>query len=348
MRWAKQPSRTGPVLVTGGAGYIGSHVVLALLDAGFETIVLDNLSTGVREAVDPRARFIEGDVCDLPGTSLMQDHGVRAVVHLAGLINADVSVAYPLDYYWANTSGVVALLQSCLEAGVDTFLFSSSAAVYAPGSGDPVREESPTEPATPYGASKLMSERILADVATAHGLRYCALRYFNVAGADPEGRSGQRGGAKSLVKMALDAAMGRRPKLPVYGSDYPTPDGSGVRDYIHVSDLASAHVLVLQRLLEGDTVPPVLNCGYGRGHSVFEVIEAVRKATGLQAPWELAERRPGDLASAVADNAKIRALGWRPSYDDLELMIAHSFRWELAGGSDAKENTPLAFQRRAT
>jgi len=348
MQRAQKPIEHGPVLVTGGAGYIGSHVVLALLDAGYRAVVLDNLSTGVREAVDPRACFIEGDVCDLPGSSLMRDNGIRAVIHLAGLINADISVAKPLDYYWVNTSGVVALLRNCIETGVDTVIFSSSAAVYAAGSGAPVREEDLTEPATPYGASKLMSERILADTAHAHALRYCALRYFNVAGADPKGRSGQRGGARSLVKMALDAAMGRLARLYVYGSDYPTPDGSGVRDYIHVSDLAAAHVLVLEKLLAGAELPSVVNCGYGRGHSVFEVIDAVRRATGLTVPWELADRRRGDLASAVADNTKIRALGWRPLYDDLEQMIAHSFRWELSSGAAGAESTPRSFQRRAT
>jgi len=319
------------ILVTGGAGYIGSHVVLAVLDAGYDAVVLDNLSTGVRSVVDPRATFVEGDVEDTPAvTALMKRAGIEAVVHLAAFINAAESLEKPLEYYLNNTAATAALLQSCVAAGVENFVFSSSAAVYGQPPQPLVDETAPTHPATPYGVSKLMSERILEDIANAHGLRHCALRYFNVAGADPEGRTGQRSGATSLIKMTLDTAIGRRPVLSVYGDDFDTADGSGVRDYIHVSDLAAAHVVVLQRLLAKAAVPAVVNCGYGRGSSVFEVLEAARSVTGRNVPSELAPRRPGDLAAVVADNARIKALGWTPRYDSLKAMIAHAWNWELS------------------
>jgi len=319
------------ILVTGGAGYIGSHVVLALLDAGYETVVLDNLSTGSRALVDPRATFVEGEAGDTGAvTSLMQQHGVRGVVHLAAFISVEGSLSHPLDYYRNNTAVTVALLQSCVDAGVTAFVFSSTAAVY----GDPpeplVTEALPPAPQAPYGASKLMSERILADTARAHGLRNCALRYFNVAGADPGGRSGQRSGASNLIKVALDTAIGRREVLPVFGNDFPTPDGSGVRDYIHVTDLAAAHVLVLQRLLAGSETPEVLNCGYGRGHSVFDVIAAIEAVTGKPVPWQLFPRRAGDLAAVVADSNRIKNLGWQTAYDSLDAIVEHAWNWELS------------------
>jgi UDP-glucose 4-epimerase len=324
------------ILVTGGAGYIGSHVVLAVLDAGYDAIVLDNLSTGVRSVVDPRATFVEGDVEDTPAvTALIKNARIDAVVHLAAFIDAAESLEKPLDYYLNNTAASAALLRSCVAAGVESFVFSSSAAVYGQPPQALVDETAPTHPATPYGASKRMAERILEDVARAHGLRHCALRYFNVAGADPKGRTGQRSGATNLIKMVLDTAMGRRPALSVYGNDFDTADGSGVRDYIHVSDLAAAHVLVLQRLLAKAPVPAVLNCGYGRGSSVFEVVKAARSVTGRDVPWELAPRRPGDLAAVVADNGRIKALGWTPRHDSLEAMIGDAWNWELSGDGHA-------------
>lgn len=325
------------ILVTGGAGYIGSHVALAVLDAGYRAVVLDNLSTGSRALVDPRAGFFLGDTGDIDAvTGLMRRTNTVAVIHLAASISVEDSISQPLDYYHNNTCNTVALLQSCRAAGVSVFVFSSTAAVYGDSPQRRYSETSPPDPATPYGASKWMSERILADAAKAHGLRYCALRYFNVAGADPDSRAGQRGGATNLIAVALDAALGGRAELPVYGDDYDTPDGSGVRDYIHVSDLASAHVLVLRRLLAGEPVPEVLNCGYGRGHSVFEVIEAVGRATGRPPPWKLAPRRPGDLGEVIADNARIKALGWAPEHDSLDAMIADACNWELQGVHDRR------------
>jgi UDP-glucose 4-epimerase len=240
----------------------------------------------------------------------------------------------------------VALLQSCLKAGVGTFVFSSSAAVYGVPPQPLIDETEVAHPATPYGASKLMSERIIADAALAHAIRHCSLRYFNVAGADARGRAGQGPAAKSLIKLALEAALGRRDLLLVYGADFDTKDGSGVRDYVHVGDLAAAHVLVLERLLSAQPVPQVLNCGYGRGYSVFEVIEAVSRVTGTRAAWQLAPRRPGDPAEVVADATRIKALGWTPEHDNIEAMIAHAYNWELAsdalGGarSDPTETRP--------
>jgi len=317
------------ILVTGGAGYIGSHLVFALLDAGYEVFVLDNLSTGARSAVDPRATFVEGEVADTPAvTALMTQARIEAVVHLAAFINAAESLEKPIEYYRNNTAATASLLQSCVAAGVKNVVLSSSAAVYGEPPQALVDETAPTNPVTPYGASKLMAERILQDVAAAHGLRHCSLRYFNVAGADPAGRAGQRSGATSLIKLTMDTAMGRRPALSVYGNDFDTPDGSGVRDYIHVSDLAAAHLVVLQELLANASVPAVVNCGYGRGSSVFEVLEMARSVTGRDVPSELAPRRPGDLAAVIADNARIKMLGWTPRHDSLEAMVTDAWNWE--------------------
>ncbi|WP_395671533.1 UDP-glucose 4-epimerase GalE [Phenylobacterium sp.] len=335
------------VLVTGGAGYIGSHVVLALLDSGHQVVVIDNLSTGARSAVDPRATFVLAEVEDVPTvTSVMQRAKAEAVIHMAASISAEDSLARPLDYYRNNTAVTVAVLESCLKAGVGSFVFSSSAAVYGAPPQPLIDETTVAHPATPYGASKLMSERIIADAALAHAIRHCSLRYFNVAGADAGGRAGQGPAARSLIKLALDTALGRRDLLLVYGADFDTKDGSGVRDYVHVADLAAAHVLVLQRLMSAAPVPEVLNCGYGRGYTVFEVIEAVRRVTGRPAAWQLAPRRPGDLAAVVADSTRIKALGWTPVYDNIEAMIAHAYEWELASSfreparSEATETRP--------
>jgi UDP-glucose 4-epimerase len=324
------------ILVTGGAGYIGSHVVLALLDAGYPVVVLDDLSTGRREAVDSRTAFVQADVRDVAALrAQFAATPIAGVIHLAGVLSAAESVHAPLKYYDTNTTGMIALLTACSAEGVRRVVFSSTAAVYG-GAVDGVRtsEDAATVPINPYGASKLMCERILRDAAAAHGLQTCALRYFNVGGADPQARTGQRGpGAGNLIKVALEAATGRRSVLPVFGDDYPTPDGTGVRDYIHVSDLAAAHVLILARLLRDEPTPAVLNCGYGRGYSVREVIAAVERASGRSLPVEVRPRRPSDVASMVADNSRIQRLGWTPQNDSLDLIVGHAWRWEATSSA---------------
>jgi UDP-glucose 4-epimerase len=318
------------ILVTGGAGYIGSHVVLALLDAGRSVVVLDDLSTGRREAVDARAAFVQGDVRDARRLRALLRQGVRGVVHLAGAISAPESVRAPATYYATNVCGTIAVADACVSEGVQTLLFSSTAAVYGAGvDGQLVDETAPTSPVNPYGASKLMGEQVLRDVARAHGLRVCAVRFFNVAGADPAGRAGQRAaGAGNLMKVALEAAGGERAFVPIYGDDYPTPDGTGVRDYLHVSDLASALVLLTDGLLDSAPIDPVLNCGYGVGYSVRQVIAATEKISGRRLAVEMRPRRPGDVASMVADSRRLRGLGWTPEYAELNAMVGDAWRWE--------------------
>src|SRR5690606_8217395 len=270
-----------PVLVTGGAGYIGSHAVLALLDRGWPVAVIDNLSTGFRFAVPDGVPFYEGDIEDAGLLArIFAEQGTRAVMHFAGSIVVPESVENPLKYYHNNTAKSRALIAAVVEAGVPHFIFSSTAATYGLPEQCPVNEDSPTRPINPYGWSKLMTERMLADSAAAHPLNYCALRYFNVAGADPQGRSGQStAGATHLIKVAVEAALGKRDHVSVYGTDYDTPDGTGVRDYIHVSDLAAAHVLALEALIGEPRRSLTMNCGYGRGFSVFEVLDAVDRVT---------------------------------------------------------------------
>ena len=317
------------VLVTGGAGYIGSHMVWELLDAGEEVVVLDRLSTGFAWAVAPEARLVVGDVGDtaLVG-SLIADHSVDAIIHFAGSIVVPESVADPLGYYANNTCKTRALLEAAVQGNVANFIFSSTAAVYGP-SGEAVREDHSLEPASPYGASKLMSEWMLRDAAAAHGLRYTALRYFNVAGADPRGRTGQSTpGATHLLKVACETALGKRPFMQVYGTDYPTADGTGIRDFIHVSDLVAAHRLALARLRAGgDNL--VANCGYGHGYSVLELIDSVRRVAARDFEVRMAPRRPGDPATVIADAGLARReLGWSPQYDELDRIVADALAWE--------------------
>ncbi|ALK10340.1 UDP-glucose 4-epimerase GalE [Blastochloris viridis] len=318
------------VLVTGGAGYIGSHMVLALIDAGERVVVLDDLSNGFRWAVHPNAELIVGDASDqaLVGR-VIQARGVDAIAHFAAKIVVPDSVADPLGYYLANTVKTRALFAAAVAGGVKHLIFSSTAAVYGTPERNPVTEDARPHPESPYGNSKLMSELMLADAARAHGLGYVVLRYFNVAGADPEGRSGQSTpNATHLIKVGCEAALGLRPGVSVFGTDFPTPDGTGVRDYIQVSDLVAAHLDALRHLRRGGG-NLTLNCGYGRGYSVLEVIETVKRVSGVDFPVTLAPRRPGDPAAIVAGADRIRAeIGWRPAFDDLTAIVGQALAWE--------------------
>ena len=319
------------VLVTGGAGYIGSHAVLALLDAGWPVVVIDNLVTGFRSAVPDAAIFAEGDIADqrLVGR-LIAEQRIKAIVHFAGSVVVPESVTDPLKYYENNTVKSRALIESAVKGEVRHFIFSSTAATYGIPDQVPVAETARTQPINPYGWSKLMTERMLADTAAAHPLNYCALRYFNVAGADPQGRSGQStAGATHLIQVAVEAATGKRSHVSVYGTDYDTPDGTGVRDYIHVSDLSAAHVDALEKLVADPEASHVMNCGYGRGFSVLEVLDAVDRVTNLKLDRRLQPRRAGDPDALIADNSRILAtLPWRPRRDDLDTIVADALAWE--------------------
>jgi len=324
-------ARKVPVLVTGGAGYIGSHAVLALVDAGWPVVVLDDLSTGFDWAVPHAATLERGDVGDaeLVGR-LITEHRIGAIMHFAGSIVVPESVEKPLKYYWNNTAKSRALIEAAVEGGVPHFIFSSTAATYGIPDKVPVEESARTEPINPYGWSKLMTERMLADTAAAHRLNYCALRYFNVAGADPQGRSGQStAGATHLIKVAVEAALGKRGHVSVYGTDYDTPDGTGIRDYIHVSDLAAAHLDALEMLIAEPEASHVMNCGYSRGFSVLEVLDSVDRVAGVKLDRRREPRRPGDPDALVADNRKILAtLPWRPKRADLDSIVADALAWE--------------------
>jgi UDP-glucose 4-epimerase len=320
-----------PVLVTGGAGYIGSHAVLALLDAGWPVVVIDDLSTGFDWAVPKEAVFARGDIGDTSLVAhLIAEHRIGAVMHFAGSIIVPESVAEPLKYYENNTVKSRALIECAVEAGVPHFVFSSTAATYGIPDVIPIPETARTEPINPYGWSKLMTERMLKDSAAAYGMNYCALRYFNVAGADPRGRAGQSTrGATHLIKVAVEAVVGAREHVDVYGTDYDTTDGTGVRDYIHVSDLAAAHLAALQRLIAAPTESMTLNCGYGRGFSVLQVLDSVDRVTDLPIERRVRPRRPGDPPALVADNTAIlAALSWRPQRDDLDTIVADALAWE--------------------
>jgi UDP-glucose 4-epimerase len=319
------------ILVTGGAGYIGSHMVLELLDSGENVVVLDNLSTGFRWAVPVNATLVVGDIGDQELVrSIVRKHGVKSIIHFAGSIVVPESVVDPLGYYHNNTAKSRALMEVAVEMGIENFIFSSTAAVYGMPKEVPVREDAALAPMSPYGSSKLMTEIMLADTARAHNFRYVALRYFNVAGADPKGRSGQSTpNATHLIKVACEAALGKRPYLEVFGTDYDTPDGTGVRDYIHVDDLAAAHIHALEKLIAHPAESYTLNCGYGRGFSVLEVLDAVDRATNAPIARILAPRRAGDPDALTADNSAIlETLPWRPKLDDLDTIIAHALAWE--------------------
>ena len=318
------------VLVTGGAGFIGSHMALDLLDAGEDVLVLDNLSNGFRWAVPDGAKFVEGDVGDADLVRRLLGGGdIDAIMHFAGSIVVPESIADPLGYYLNNTCKSRTLIACAVEANIPNFVFSSTAAVYGMPKVNPVTEDATLEPISPYGSSKLMTETMLRDTAKAHPLRFVALRYFNVAGADPKGRSGQSTpNATHLIKVASETALGLRPYLDVFGTDYETPDGTCIRDYIHVSDLVRAHLDALRYLRAGGE-SVVLNCGYGRGFSVLDVVAAVKRASRTDFPVRLAPRRAGDPAALVAGADRIReVLGWAPERDNLDTIVADALAWE--------------------
>ena len=327
----RQKASVMAILVTGGAGYIGSHMVWALLDAGEQVVVLDRLSTGFRWAVAPEARFYMGDVGDEDILAqIFSENEIEAIIHFAGSIIVPESVSHPLSYYENNTGKTRVLLSAALKAGIRHLVFSSTAAVYGTPDGDaPVKESAVLSPQSPYGLSKLMSELMLRDAAAAHDFSYVALRYFNVAGADVKGRAGHStAGATHLIKVACEAAMGKRRGVDVYGTDYPTPDGTGIRDYIHVNDLVEAHLRSLDYLRQGGG-PLVANCGYGEGYSVLHVLQAVMKVYGRHFDVNFADRRPGDAARVVADSTLARQiLGWVPVYNDLDRILQTALDWE--------------------
>ena len=316
-------------LITGGAGFIGGHTLLALLDRGETPMVLDDLSTGRRETVPPNVPFIFGDVGDAELVSrLIRHYRVDAILHFAAKIVVSDSVADPLNYYLSNVVKTHALLQVAVKENVKHFVFSSSAAIYGNPSSTPVDETAIPAPLSPYGRSKLISEYMLNDASAASRLRHVILRYYTGAGADPFGRLGQSTPeATHLIKVALDTALGRRRHMDIYGSDYPTSDGTCVRDYIHVSDLARAHLVALDYLRDGGE-SRILNCGYGRGYSVREVVDTVKRTTSVDFQTRLASRRAGDPVSIVADSDQLTGLGWTPRFDDLSTMIEHAWDWE--------------------
>lgn len=320
-----------PVLVTGGAGYIGSHAVLALVDRGWPVCVVDNLITGFRFAIPKGVPLYEGDIED--GDLLARifaEQGIGAVMHFAGSVIVPESVENPLKYYHNNTAKTRALIAAAVTAKVPHFIFSSTAATYGTPEVSPVTEDSPQRPINPYGMSKLMSEFMLADTAAAHPLNYCALRYFNVAGADPQARTGQStAGATHLIKVAVEAALGKREHVGVFGTDFDTSDGTGVRDYIHVSDLAEAHVLALEALIAEPNRSLTMNAGYGRGFSVLEVLDAVDRVTNRTIDRRMQNRRAGDPAALISDNSRIKStLPWVPRYAELDTIVGHALAWE--------------------
>jgi len=320
-----------PVLVTGGAGYIGSHAVLALKDAGWPVSVIDDLSNGSRRVVPDEVPFYEGNVADRALVErIFAERQIDAIMHFAGSIVVPESVEQPLKYYANNTLASHALISGAVAAGVKHILFSSTAATYGAPERVPIDEEDPKVPINPYGASKLMTERMLEDASAAHSFNYGALRYFNVAGADPKGRTGQIGkGSTHLIKVACETAVGKRERIAIYGTDYPTPDGTCIRDYIHVSDLADAHVAALEWLVEHPEENLVMNCGYGKGLSVLEVIDAVDRASGSPIERVMEGRRAGDPPELVAGNARLlETLDWRPAYADIDVIVGDALAWE--------------------
>ncbi|TLU70918.1 UDP-glucose 4-epimerase GalE [Lichenicoccus roseus] len=332
----------GPVLVTGGAGYIGSHVALALRDENIPVVVLDDLSTGSLAALPDGVKFVHGSTGD---AALVRDtlrhHRIGTVLHIAGSLIVSESLERPISYWRNNLCNTLALAESCVMAGVRRLVFSSTAAVYGPSSAGTVDEQAELAPISPYGSSKLAAERMLSDLAAAHGMRLAVLRYFNVAGSDMRGRIGQRTpGASHLIKVACEVATGQRGALEVFGADYDTPDGTCVRDFIHVSDLADAHVLALRYLEQGGP-SETLNCGYGTGHSVRSVIRAIEAETGHRLPVRFSPRRPGDIPALVARAERVRqVLGWHPRRAGLDNIVGSSLRWERR----MLDERPMAFK----
>ena len=319
------------VLVTGGAGYIGSHAVLALKDAGWRVAVIDDLSNGSREVVPADVSFYQGSIAErVLLDSVIDEQQIGAIMHFAGSIVVSESVEHPLKYYANNTLASHRLISAAVDAGVKHILFSSTAAVYGAPERVPIVEDDPKLPINPYGASKLMTERMLEDASAAHPFNYGALRYFNVAGADPHGRSGQIGkGSTHIIKIACEAAVGKRPHVGVYGNDYPTPDGTCIRDYVHVSDLAAAHVAALDWLVANPADNLVMNCGYGKGLSVLEVLDAVDRLTDLPVKRVIEARRAGDPPKLIADNRRLlETLEWRPAYADIDRIVGDALAWE--------------------
>ena len=318
------------VLITGGAGYIGSHMTYALLDAGETFVVLDDLSTGFEWLLPSHVQFIKGNVGD---TALLSDvfkrHGINSIIHFAGSIVVPQSVADPLGYYRNNTVNSHALIESAVKHGIRHFIFSSTSAVYDSEAPTPITEDAATAPESPYGWTKLMTEQMLRDVGAASDLRYASLRYFNACGCDPALRTGQAtANATHLIKIAVETALGKRPAMDVFGTDYRTPDGTCIRDYVHVSDLVVAHAKALRYLRDGGA-SQILNCGYGKGHSVLQVIETVKRVTGSNFKVNRAPRRPGDRPISIAASDRIRSLlAWQPQYDNLETIVAHMVAWE--------------------
>ncbi|MEZ5681544.1 MAG: UDP-glucose 4-epimerase GalE [Erythrobacter sp.] len=324
-------SKKIPVLVTGGAGYIGSHAVLALRDADWPVAVIDDLSTGFAFAVPDGVTLYEGDIADAELLArIFREQDIKSIMHFAGSVVVPESVENPLKYYDNNTVKSRALIEAAVQGGVDHFIFSSTAATYGVPEIEAVTEETPKQPINPYGWSKLMTEQMLADASAAHDFNFCALRYFNVAGADPEGRTGQStAGATHLIKVACEAATGKRDQVAVFGTDFDTRDGTGVRDYIHVSDLAAAHVLALEALIEQPDRSLTMNCGYGRGFSVLEVLDAVDRVTNQTILRKMEPRRAGDPGQLISDPSRIRAtLPWQPLYADLDTIVTHALQWE--------------------
>jgi UDP-glucose 4-epimerase len=318
------------ILVTGGAGYIGSHMTYGLGDRGERVVVLDNLTTGFRSLVNPEAEFVEGSIADRELVeAVLNDYDVESVVHFAGSVVVPESVENPIKYYQNNTAASCTLVDACIRSGIRNFIFSSTAAVYGVPDVPMVGEDIIPDPINPYGRSKLMIEWLLKDAARAHDFHFVALRYFNVAGADPKGRTGQSTPrATHLIKRACQAALGRVPYLEIFGQDYPTPDGTGIRDYIHVTDLISAHLLVLDHL-RGGGESSVYNVGYGRGCSVREIIDVAEQVTGKKIPVRESSRRLGDPATIVANSSRLKEhLNWKPQYDDIKTIVRTAFEWE--------------------
>jgi UDP-glucose 4-epimerase len=319
------------VLVTGGAGYIGSHAVLALKDAGWRVAVIDDLSNGSRSVVPDGVPFFQGSIAErVLVDSIIDELGIGAIMHFAGSIVVPESVEKPLKYYANNTLASHSLISAAVDAGVRHILFSSTAAVYGAPERVPIAEDDPKLPINPYGASKLMTERMLEDASAAHSFNYGALRYFNVAGADPKGRAGQIGkGSTHLIKVAVEAVVGKRDHVAVYGSDYPTRDGTCIRDYVHVSDLAAAHVAALEWLTKHPSENLVINCGYGKGLSVLEVLDAVDRANGKPVKRVIESRRAGDPPSLIAGNERLlRVLDWKPAFGDIDRIVSDALAWE--------------------